>query len=65
MSRNFTNDANKENFNKFDYIKQLCVEHIYNSIEISRFKYELLEFKSGLPQLKQKKIFCFRKLFRF
>src|SRR3989338_4990917 len=40
-----------------DQSKYRCIEHIYNSVDISRFKYELLEFKNELPQLLEKKYF--------
>jgi hypothetical protein len=46
-----------ERTNKNDYIKQQCVNYIYSTIDISRFKYELLEFQTKLPQLLEKKYF--------
>ena len=41
--------------NRHDNIKQLCIDHIYNAIDISRFKYELLKTESGLQQLLEEK----------
>jgi hypothetical protein len=36
-------------------IKQQVIEHVYNTIDISRFKFELLKFTKELPQLLNKK----------
>lgn len=46
-------DNGNENGNQI----QVYVDHVYNSVDISRFRYELLEFKSGLQQLLEKKFF--------
>jgi hypothetical protein len=55
MAKFYNNDAHKET--RVNNTTQLCVEHVYNSIDLSRFRYELLEFKNELPQLLEKKYY--------
>lgn len=40
-----------------DQLKQQLINYIYNIIDLSRFKYELLQYESELPQLIEKKYF--------
>jgi hypothetical protein len=56
MAKVFSNNAYQEN-KHVNQTTQMCVDHIYNSIDISRFRYKLLEFKNDLPQLLEKKFF--------
>ena len=53
MTRVFSNFQSDE----IDYTKKICVDHIYNSINISQFKYELLEFMPQLSQFFEKKYY--------
>lgn len=46
----------KEN-DRTNYTKQNCIDHIYNSVDLSRFKYRLLEFKPELDIFKKEKFF--------
>jgi hypothetical protein len=48
---------NHQNNDKNDILKQQCINHIYNSIDISKFKYLPLEFETELPRLLEKKYF--------
>ena len=50
MTRVYNTNDNNDNINQ---TTKICVEHIYNSIDISRFKYELLEFESKMSQLNE------------
>jgi len=48
----------KTNFNpKVDQFKEQLINYIYNTIELSKFKFELLQFESELKQLTEKKYF--------
>ena len=54
------NQNNIDSNNKFDganQLKQQLVNYIYNAIDISRFKYELLQYETELHQLLEKKYF--------
>ena len=55
MNKFYSNGTQQEP--RLNYTSQICVDHIYNSIDLSRFRYELLEFKNELPQLLEKKFF--------
>lgn len=46
-----------ENENRNDQAKKQCIDYIYETIDISRFKYEMLRFESELPQLLEKKYY--------
>jgi len=39
----------------YEIIKKLCVDHIYESIDISRYKYDIIEYTNDLPKLLEKK----------
>jgi len=54
------NDDDDDEQNKFinqPLIKQQLINYIYNSIEISKFKYKLIEYEYDLPLLKENKYF--------
>jgi len=40
-----------------DYLKQQLINHIYNIVDLSRFKFELLQYDTELPQLVERKYF--------
>ena len=46
-----------DNSSGVDQLKQQLINHIYNSVDLSRFKYELLEVESQLSQLIERKYF--------
>jgi hypothetical protein len=46
-----------ENEQKVDENKKFCVDHIYSTLDISRFKYKLLRNESELPCLLEKKYY--------
>ena len=53
----YISDNSKDNSKEHEntYIKQLCTEHIYTMIDVSKFKYEILQNESELLQLLEKK----------
>jgi hypothetical protein len=57
-NNNSYQDTNKENRQNYqNYSKTLCIDHIYNTVDLPRFKYKLLEFEPELNILKQEKFF--------
>jgi hypothetical protein len=59
MYRIYNNTVRDEydNENRNDHTKKQCVDYIYETIDISRFKYEMLRFESELPQLLEKRYY--------
>lgn len=52
------NTDNKENSNPINsYVKQQIIKYIYDTIDISRFKYKILEYEYDLVLLKDNKYF--------
>ena len=47
----------EDTFNNNDALKQPLIDYIYSTIDMSRFRYELLEFESELYQFVEKKYF--------
>jgi hypothetical protein len=45
----------KQNFN--DSIKHQLIDYIYSTVDLSQFKYEMLEFEHDLPKLSDKKYY--------
>lgn len=50
-------DKFENNFDGVDQLKQQLINNIYNSVDLSRFKYELLEVEPELSQLVERKYF--------
>lgn len=47
--QNYENRKNKPNFN--DSIKHQLIDYIYSTVDLSQFKYEMLEYKEDMPKL--------------
>ena len=56
---NDNNNNSKQNFysNNVDQFRKQLIDYIYTKIDISRFKYELLQYDVELPQLLKQKYF--------
>jgi len=50
-------DTGRQFNDGIDHLKQQLINYIYNTVDISRFKYELLQFDNELHQLVEKKFY--------
>lgn len=56
----FSDSGNHDNDNEYlddNYTKQQLLEYVYNTIELSNYKYKLVEYEYDLPLLKEKQYF--------
>jgi hypothetical protein len=51
----FENNSKSGNFTGVDQLKQQLINYIYNIVDLSRFKFELLQYDTELPQLVERK----------
>ena len=54
---NYNGDLEKNEFINQEFIKQQLVNYIYNALEISKFKYSLIEYEYDLPLITNTKHF--------
>lgn len=58
QKQNVSKYANQNDFNfGVDQLKQQLINNIYRTVDLSRFKYELLQFETELPILTEKKFY--------
>jgi hypothetical protein len=54
---NVGNSYESRNYTGVDQLKKQLIDYIYSSVNMSKFKYELLQHENELPQLAQQKYF--------
>jgi hypothetical protein len=60
LNKKFNDSNTHDNDNEYledDFTKQQILEYLYNTIELSNYKYKLIEYEYDLPLLKEKPYF--------